>query len=505
MKPSLSGKGPVALIASVAALSVGLAVGVAAYLRQLAAGDAVTALGTLGGGGAVWGLYIVMDGVFLGGGVALMACACLAHFSRDRDMEGVARIAMPCALVSFVAAALFVFVDQGRPAAALQNLAYYARPQSALFATFTGVGAICLFGGLVHLVLARRPDLAVYARNPSFWRPLRRLLAAGYRGTDGERHRRRQVGFWMSLFMLPALVLPLAALAALFTVRPGRPLGLAVAEAIAFVLSSGVVGLALLMLAAGLAGWWAGPRAGLRPHGFARLGRALLLALALAVLSVVVAEIAALRADEPAVVAGARALLGDPYGGLFLTELGLFFAAGFLLWGGAVRGGPRPRSALVGSVLGAGAVFLQRHTTLVAWQTHGLLLPYPPGRYVPSGIEIAVAVGIVSLALLLLVLSVYLIPLAPAIHDERPVPAVPADRRRRFLTAAWVGLGVAMAAAGLALSLRAGTLPFLDPALPGSPVLFTAGLMVLVTTGAVYELLPGPTAAGNEPGPSAPR
>ena len=377
--------------------------------------------------------------------------------------------------------------------------------ESPLFATFTGVGAICLFGSLVHYLLARRPDLASYARHPSFWRPLRRLLAAGYRGTDGERHRRQQVGFWMSLFMLPALVIPLAALAALFTVRPGRPLGLAVAEAIAFVLSSGVVGLALLVVAAGFIGRWSGPRAGLRPHAFVRLGRALLLALALAVLSVVVAETAALRADEAAVVAGARSLLGEPYGDLFLAELGLFFAAGFLLWGAAVRGGPRPRSALLASGLAAGAVFLQRHTSLLAWQTHGLLLPYPPGSYVPSWIEIAVAVGIVSLALLLLLLSVHLIPLAPAIHDERPMPAVPADRWRRFLTTVWAGLGVAMAVAGLALSLRLCTEPFLDPVFPGSPALFIAGLLVLVTAGAVYELLPEPTAAAGERAAPSPR
>jgi hypothetical protein len=235
------------------------------------------------------------------------------------------------------------------------------------------------------------------------------------------------------------------------------------------------------------------------------LGRALLLALALAVLSVVVAEIAALRADEAAVVAGAHSLLGEPYGWIFFAELGLFLAAGFLLWGSAVRGGPRPRSALVASGLAAAAVFLQRYTSLLAWQTHGLLLPYPPGSYVPSWIEIAVAAGIVSLALLVLLLSLHVIPLVPAIRDERPVSAVPADRRRRCLTAVWVGLGVSLAAVGLALSLRLCTEPFLDPVLPGSPALFIGGLLVLVTAGAVYELLPEPTAAAGERAAQSPR
>jgi Ni/Fe-hydrogenase subunit HybB-like protein len=513
MNGRVAEKAPVALIVGALLLSAGVVVGATAYVRQLMQGDAVTALGTLGGGGVVWGLYIVMDGVFLGGGVAIMACACVARFSRDRDMAAVARIAMPSALVCFLAAALSVLADQGRPAAALVHLAYYARPQSPLFVTFTGVGAICLFASLVHWLLARRPDVAAYAERPSFWRPLRRWLAAGYRGTDGERRRRQQVSFWMSLLMLPALAIPLAALAALFTVRPGRPLAVAVAEAIAFVLSSGVVGLALLAVAAAAVGWWGGPRAGLRPHGFMRLGRALLLADALAVLMVVVTQLVALQANDPAGVAGAEALLRAPYGGLFWTEIGLFLAAGFLLWGQAARGGPRPRWTVVASVLAATAAFLHRYTTLVAWQTHGLPLPYAPGGYVPSGIEMAVETGIVSLALLVLLVGIRLIPFAPAMDDdERPGPAVPADARRRFVTALWGGVGVVLAAAGLALSLRLGTESFLDPVFPGSPVLFMAGLMVLATTGAVYELLPepggkpagAPSAAGGGSGPAAP-
>ncbi len=507
MKEPVRGQQLVTLIVAVVLLAVGVAVGLGAYVRQLREGDAVTAMGTLGAGGAVWGLYIVMDGVFLGAGVAIMACACIARFSRDRDMEAVARIAMPSALACFLAAALSVLADQGRPWVALVNLAYYARPQSPLFATFTGVGAICLFGSLVHCVLARRADLAEYAKRPSFWRPLQRLLAAGYRGSDGERHRRQQVGFWMSLLMLPALAVPLAALATLFTVRPGRAPSLAFWEAIAFTLSSGVAGLALLVVAAGLVGWLAGPKAGLRPHGFARLGRALLLVDVLAVLSVVMAEIAALRAEDATVVACARALLGEPYGALFWSELGLFLAAGMVLWISAARGTLRPGVAIVASVLAVPAAFLHRYTSLLSWQTHGLLLPYPSGRYAPSHVELAVEVGIVSLALLLLLPSVRLIPFAPALHDERSVPAVTADRRRRWLTALWLVLGLGLAGVGLASSLRLGTESFLDPPLPGSPALFIAGLMVLVTTGAVYEMLPEPSGSNADAGgePRAPR
>src|SRR5512140_501275 len=97
------------------------ALGVYAYALQLRHGDVVTGMRGVGAGGAVWGLYVVMDGCFLGTGVALMAAACLARFSRDRAMEAAARIAMPSAIACFLGAGLSIMADQGRPLAALTS------------------------------------------------------------------------------------------------------------------------------------------------------------------------------------------------------------------------------------------------------------------------------------------------------------------------------------------------------------------------------------------------
>ena len=475
---------------SVGLLLALLAVGVLAYVHQLGTGDVATGMRTLGAGGAVWGLYVVMDGFFLGAGVAMMAAACVARFSRDREMEAVARVAMPSALLCFLAAALSVMADQGRPSATLSNLMLFGRPQSPLFATFTSVGAVCLFGSLVHCVLARRPDLAEYAKRPSLWQPLQRLLAAGYRGSARERYRRQKAGFWMSLFMLPALAVPLGALAIVFTVRPGRPVSLAMLEAAAFTVCSAAGGLGLLIIAAALVGRLAGARAGLGVRGFARLGRGLLLVDSLAVFSVVAAEIAGIESGEPAASACARALLEDAYGSLFWSEMGLFLLACFLLWRAARRSSMRPRVVVAASVFSAAAVFLQRYLEIVAWQTHGLLLPYQPGSYSPTGIEFAVVAGIVALGLLLLLPSVKLIPFAPAVYDHRPVPGRVVDARRALVTGLCFAAGLLIAGIGLGFSLRLTTDPFMDPALPASPVVFIVGLALLATTGAVYELLP---------------
>src|ERR1039457_4627029 len=95
------------LIALVALLLGMLGLGGYAFFQQVARGDVVTGMRTVGAGGAVWGLYVVMDGFFLGAGVAVMACACIARFSRDQAMEAVARIAMPVAIACFLGAAAF--------------------------------------------------------------------------------------------------------------------------------------------------------------------------------------------------------------------------------------------------------------------------------------------------------------------------------------------------------------------------------------------------------------
>jgi Ni/Fe-hydrogenase subunit HybB-like protein len=361
-----------------------------------------------------------------------------------------------------------------------------------MFVTFTTVGAICLLGSLVHCVMARRPDLAEYARRPSPWQWLQRLLAAGYQGTPAQRHRRRKAGFWMSLFMLPALFAPAIALAILFVVRPARSVDVALLEVAAFLAVSFTGGVAFLIVAAALVGWLAGREAGLPSRGTARLGRWLLAAVALSLLLIVAAEIASVGSQEGAVAAYGRALLG-PYGGMFWGALGSLFVAAGLLWRAAGRPRGPSGSVLLASLMVGAAVFLHHTWLLVAWQTHGLALPYPTGAYSPTWIECAVVLGIVAVCILALLPAVRLIPFAPVAVESRNRPQrVRGDVRRTLLTSVWLVLGLVVAGIGLAGAARVGTDPSMDPALTGSPVIFMVGLVMLATVGALYELLPEP-------------
>ena len=56
------------LAATVSFLLAAVIGGGLAYARQLVDGEIVTSMRTLGAGGAVWGLYVVMDGFLLSAG-----------------------------------------------------------------------------------------------------------------------------------------------------------------------------------------------------------------------------------------------------------------------------------------------------------------------------------------------------------------------------------------------------------------------------------------------------
>lgn len=465
------------------------AIGGYAYVLQIREGDIVTGMRDVGAGGAVWGLYVVLDGCFLGAGASVMAIACIARFFRDGSMEGVARVAMPFAVACFLGAALSVMADQGRPLASLLDLSLYARARSPMFTTFTAVGGVCLFGGLVHCVLARRPDLAEYAKRPSSWQRLQGFFAAGYRGTPGQRHRRRQVGFWMSLFMLPAICAPALALAVLFVVRPARGVVLTLLEILAFLTLSFAAGLGLVVLAASLVERLAGAEAAVPSRAFARLGRWLTAALALSLLLVLAAEIGSVVSSEAAVASYGRAVLRE-YGIMFWTALATLWLATALLRRSLRRGRAGRGVLVLAAGLAVASCFLHHAWLLVAWQTHGLALPYAAGVYFPTWAECCVALGIIALCALLLLPAVRLIPFAPvAVEDLRPAP-LPREWLRKAVTGLWLLLGLSAAALGLAAAARIEGVPFPDPQLRGAPLLFVGGLVIVVSAGALYEIWP---------------
>ena len=465
--------------AAVVILTALVTVGVCAWVRQFVHGDAVVDLRTIGAGGVVWGLYVVGDGFFASAALAALALACVMRVRRRREWDRVTRIALPVGIAGLLASLGCVLADLGRPLEAMVNLPLVGRPRSPFFWTFTVVVGASLFATAAHLALASRPGWAVRAqtaeRRPGFWR----FLACGWRPTASATRRRERADFWLSLAFLPILLGGLVVLGVVFGVRAGRPQWQSGFEVATFVVSAGAAGCGLLTLAAGAS----------KPARVS-LMRALALFSSLAVLLAVAGEILALRTPYPSVQGHARALLDGRWSPLFWAELGCFFAAAIIGLVMAWRKATSSAGAAVAALLVCAAVFLQRFVVLVAWQTHGMGLPWPRGTYHPTVVEWSVLIGVAAAGGLAFLFLARLCPAEPADASE-PLDTRPAGRAVRALaTVACLVVGAALAGAGFALAAGFASAPFLDPLVPGSPLIFLAGLFVMVSAALAYELVP---------------
>jgi Ni/Fe-hydrogenase subunit HybB-like protein len=452
-----------------------VAVGAYAWLQLSIHGEAVTELRTIGAGGAVWGLYVVGDGFFASTALAGLALACVIRVWGLREMDRVAQIALPLGVAGLAASLGCVLADLGRPMAAMANLPLVGRPRSPFFWTFTLVAGASLFATVVHLALASRPGWGARAQAAWPWR----LVACGWQDTASAARRRERVDFWFSLALLPLFLGGLVILGVVFGVRAGRPAWQSGLEVLTFVVSAGAAGCGLLALAV------RAPERASVP-----LARALAVLTGLMVLLVVSGEILALRTPYPSVQRYARALLDGPWSWLFWTELVSLFLAGIVILAASWRKTVSVTWAATTALLVCAAVFIERFLLLVAWQTHGLGLSWLAGTYHPSRVEWSVLVGVAGAAVLIFLLLAGVCPAGMAGSPDPAGPAPAGRRLRSLVTAACLVFGLALAGVGLALAAGFASAPFLDPILPGSPLVFLAGLFLVLSAPVAYELIP---------------
>jgi Ni/Fe-hydrogenase subunit HybB-like protein len=305
-------------------------------------------------------------------------------------------------------------------------------------------------------------------------------LACGWQGTASAQRRRERVDFWLSLALLPLFLGGLVILGVVFGVRAGRPGWQGGLEVASFVVSGGAGGCSVVLLALAA---HAPRRASLS------VARALAVLTGLTVLLVVSGEIVALRTPYLSVQRYARALLDGPWSRFFWVELVLFFLAGIVCLATSWRKTISLAWAAITALLVCAGVFLQRFLVLVAWQTHGLGLPWPAGTYQPTRVEWSVLAGVAAAAGLVFLLLAKVCQAGTETASEPGAP-VPAGRRRLLATWACLILGFAAAGVGLALSAGFASAPFLDPIFPGSPLVFLAGLFLMLSAPLAYEMIP---------------
>jgi Ni/Fe-hydrogenase subunit HybB-like protein len=327
---------------------------------------------------------------------------------------------------------------------------------------------------------------------------LHRLWAFGWKGTASERWRHQQASFWLSIVILPLLVVAYSTLGFVFGIQGGRPGWFGALQAPGFLVLAAISSTSTLLVIAALARRALRLEEEISTQVFLWLGNVLwmlgLVYLYILVVEILTASYAAAEADTRV----ARAVVVGPYAPMFWTMVvGLVLPTG-LLFAQFLRRRVSIGWAVVSALVLNFATILKRILIVVPSQTHGQLLPYRDGSYHPTWVEFSTILGLLALGTLSYLVFVKLFPIVPrdVAHAARPAPDEREQGGRRLirlgLSTATLILGIALATGGFLLCARVGNDPWQDPPVPLSPVIFVVGMLLVFYSAAVYEILPSP-------------
>lgn len=394
-------------------LLVLIGLGIYAFSRQLIEGLVVTGMrdtGTMGG--SPWGLYIIFDIYFVGLSFAGITVAVLIRLLNLKHLKAVSRIAELLTVVSLILAGFVILPDMGRPWRGIVNLFLYARPQSPFFGTFTLVIAGYLFASLVYLYLDGRRDAAICARRITGWRRnFYRLWAAGYKDTPAEQERYNRASFWLGIAILPLLVTAHSTLGFIFGLQVARPGWFSALQAPGFVILAGVSGVGLLIVIVAILRRLMGAKDQLNLDVFKWLNNFLMVLIIAYLYFMVVEWLTSSYAAHHHEMNISTTLLTGKFAWLYWLSVAFLGIPLILLFGQFVRNRYSLTLMVLSGVLVNLAAIGKRFLIVVPSQTHGNLLPYEIGSYVPTWVEYSVILGLFALGTLLYVLFVKVFPI----------------------------------------------------------------------------------------------
>lgn len=404
----------------VIALAV-LGFGLFAYWYQASNGMIVTNMRNTGTmGGATWGLYIVMVEFFIGVSFAGVVIAAIIRVFRIAELRPITRIAELLTVASLMVGLLAVVIDLGHPIRGIINMLLYVRPQSPFFGTFTLVAGGVLLTSLAYLYLGGRRDAARMANTPSRLQWFHRLWAAGYTGTEEEKDRHQRVMFWLSVGIVPLIVIALSTEGLVFGISVGRPGWFGSLQGPDFLVLAAASGLANLLVLTAIVRRALGDWNRIGVGVFKWLGRFLLAAASVALYFMIVELVTLLYATPANERQLADALLKGTYAWIFWLSLALMVGGIALLIVQAATRRWRIGPLVIASVAISTAAVAERYLTVVPSQTHATLLPYEAGSYFPNWVEFAVVAGLFALGALLIGLFMKVFPII-SMRDEDEV------------------------------------------------------------------------------------
>jgi Fe-S-cluster-containing dehydrogenase component/Ni/Fe-hydrogenase subunit HybB-like protein len=388
-----------------AALLVVIAWAVYAYIQQAQNGLIVTGMRDR----ISWGLYIANFVFFIGISHVGMLLSAILRVTKAHWQMSITRMAELITIAALFVAALFPFIDLGRPDRIL-NIAFYGRWQSPLLWDIFAITTY-LTGSLIYLYLLLIPDFALcrdrLGPSVAAWkRQYFTLLALGWHGSAEQHGALNRAVTIMMIVIIPVAVSVHTVVSWIFAMTLRSPFNSTVFGVffVAGAIYSGIAAVILLMAALR---WLLHLEAYITQKHFVNLGYLLAtLALIMGYLNLTEYITTGYKMEEGIWFYIQQLTIG-PFAPLFWFNIfGGIFIPGLIILFSRTR---NIRGIIIASVLVLSGMWIERYLIVVA----GFRVPlmsYLPRDYAPTWVEWSILAGAFALFALLISVFVKLIP-----------------------------------------------------------------------------------------------
>jgi Ni/Fe-hydrogenase subunit HybB-like protein len=382
-------------------LLAGVTIGVWSYLYQYRWGLGVTGLNQP----VSWGIYVTNFVFFIGISHAGTLISAILRLSQAEWRRPITRMAEVITVMVLAIGAGNILIDLGRPDR-LFNVIQYGRYQSPLLWDATCITTY-LTASIVYLYIPMIPDIAILRDRMPRRRWLYGTLALGWTGTARQRHVLERAVSIMAILVIPVAVSVHTVVAFVFSMTL-QPHWHSTIFGPYFVVGAIFSGLAALLVAMVILRRIYRLEKYLKEIHFNYLGMLLLVMTLLWFYFTFAEYLTGFYGNEPDEMRVFWYKFTGPFAPYFWTMIVCCFVVPF-----AILANSRTRTVkgtLIASLFICAGMWLERYIIVVPTLSNPRL-PYPPGSYLPTLVELGVTIGCFSLFFLFYLLFAKLFPI----------------------------------------------------------------------------------------------
>lgn len=381
-------------------------VAVYAYTRQLSRGLGVTGLNDI----TIWGIYIVNFIFFIGISHAGIAISAAVRLFKSDLYKPIARIAEILTIVSLTMAGLSIVIDLGRPDRSYLLIVNYLLrfKESPLIWDITAVGTYLTLSS-TYLYLSLRRDFKITSERVNGWqKKFYEFLIPSYE--DEEHSTVDRISFWLSVTILPVMVMVHTTVAWIFALLGSRPLWFTAFAGPYYIVAAIASGLGSVVVIAAIMRKIYHWEEVFDPMIFKGLSNVSMLTTLIYIYMMLAEQIGALYAGPEAEFLVSYEWLFGSFSSIFwaMTTLGLIVPFLFLLYQAFKPGYVNINVSAVMCTLLVIAFWFKRYMIIVPTLSIGI---QEVGIYTPTWVEISILFGTFALPILLYAILTKILPL----------------------------------------------------------------------------------------------